>query len=135
MGYLDIARRYINDWDETIALTMIQEALGRIKQHYPDGALPWAMEHSPVHYWRLKDVKSHITAMYQAKNMAGCRNAIAEYEQAFNRLIEAHNRQRVLSTDEVITTFDCSRVWELPPDKAAQLEAVFAKEGMRWQST
>jgi len=123
----------IGQWDEPKALGILQGAHELIKQHYPDGALPWAAEHSPEHYRAVKDAEAKIAAMFKAQDIAGSRKAIGEYKAAFDRLIKTYSRQRILTTDEIIKAFDCGRVWELAKDKAAELDGIFAKEGVRWQ--
>jgi len=120
-------------WDEAKALVMLQEALGRIKQRYLAGALPWAAEHSLDCYRTLQEAEARVNLTHQAQDMAGCRVALGDYERAFNELIEEYNRQRILTTEESIAAFGYTRVWELPLHKAVVLDAAFAKEGTRWR--
>ncbi|WP_449240900.1 hypothetical protein [Desulfoscipio gibsoniae] len=75
-------------WDETQAMALLAQSLGRIKQRYIAGALPWVAEHSPELYQVLKVAEHCFDDAYKARSTSGCRQALEYYEEAFERLIE-----------------------------------------------
>ncbi len=121
-------------WDEPRILALLREALGRIKQHYHAGTLPWAVKHSLERYRAVKEAEVDVVTSYQAQDMVGFHKAVTEYERVFNMLINVYSGQLVIGKDEVIATFECSRVWDLPLDKAVNIETAFTVEEIRWNT-
>jgi hypothetical protein len=123
---------HLTQWNEPTALSLIHEAVERIRRWYPADAWPWAAENRPDLRQAVKDAEAQYNRAFHQGDMAGCRRAAAGYERAFDELISTYNQQRVLTPDETITAFGCDRAWNLPPGKVAVLDAVFQKEGVRW---
>ncbi|WP_347491163.1 hypothetical protein ABDB91_08480 [Desulfoscipio sp. XC116] len=79
-------------WDETQAMALLAQSLGRINHRYIAGALPWAAEHSPELYQVLKPAERRFNDAYRARSISDCRQAVMEYETAFNALIAEFQR-------------------------------------------
>jgi len=123
--------KYLTQWDEPAALGQFRAALNRIRRQFPENCITWAKDNRPELWQAVLDAQEEFDQAFHGQDMAGCRRAAAGYERAFDELISTYNQQRPLSTEEAIKAFGCGRVWDLPPHKAAQLDAVFAKEGVR----
>jgi hypothetical protein len=119
-------------WSEPAALGLFHAALNRIRQRFPADCIGWAKANRPKLWGAVLDAEAQYNQAFHRQDMAGCRRAAAGYEQAFGVLIDTYNQKRVLTTEEAIAAFGCDRVWDLPPHKAAQLDAVFKKEGVKW---
>lgn len=85
-------------WNDHAALALFRAALDRLRQHYPGGCINWAKTNRPE-MWQA--VISAQNKYDQASDMAGCEQAVAEYERAFNRLIDEYNQLVVQAMEGV----------------------------------
>jgi hypothetical protein len=123
---------HLTQWSEPAALGQFRAALDRIRRRFPPDAICWTKSNHPELWQAVLDKQEEFDQMFHGQDMDGCRRAAAGYERAFNELIDAYNQKRVLTTEEAIKAFGCDRVWGLPPGKVVVLDAVFQKEGVRW---
>ncbi|MBF7084188.1 hypothetical protein IT084_14580 [Desulfallas sp. Bu1-1] len=120
-------------WSEPAALAQFRAALDRIRRRFPPDCIGWVKQNQPRLWQAVLAAQKEFDQAFHGQDMTGCRRAAAGYEQAFGMLVTTYEQQRVLTTEEAIAAFGCGRVWDLPPGKAAVLDTVFAKRGIRWQ--
>ena len=72
----------VGQWDEGEAAGLFESALERLRGQHPPGAIPWATKHRPELMEDIHNAARRYNEAFQNQNLAGCRQAAAEYEQA-----------------------------------------------------
>ena len=73
-------------WDESEAIKLLDSVLERLPGQYPSGAILWANENRPELTEAIHGAALRYREAFQNQNLAGCRQAVAEYEQAVMNL-------------------------------------------------
>lgn len=112
------------------------DALARLNEAYPYGAVQWAQKNRPELWWACLEALEKVQAAFRAKDMAAIRRATADFEQANRKLFEAYPgpfwRPGQKGTG--------GKVWQLTDAQARELENIFAapgvveRRGARWYS-
>jgi hypothetical protein len=74
-------------WDEGKAVALFELALEHLRAQYPPGAIPWATKHRPELVEAIHRAARRYNEAFQNQNLAGCRQAVTEYEQAVMNLL------------------------------------------------
>jgi hypothetical protein len=129
--YKDELVNHLACWNEPTALSLFRQAVERIRRRFPPDCIGWAKENQSELWQAVLDAEAQYNQAFHQGDMAAVKQAVAEYERAFGVLIKTYENKQ-LTAEQVIAAFGCGRVWDLPPGKAAVLDAVFAKRGIRW---
>ena len=72
----------IGHWDKGEAAGLFESALERLRGQHPSGAIRWATNHRPELTEAIHGAALRYREAFQNRNLAGCRQAVADYEQA-----------------------------------------------------
>lgn len=77
-------------FDSDQAQQLFADALARLNEAYPYGAIQWAQAHKPELWEACLEALERVQAAFRAKDMAAIRRATAEFEQANRKLFETY---------------------------------------------
>lgn len=126
-------------WNEDAACHLFKLALDRVRFTYRNdsslkGVVPWAIQHQPAPWQAVEAAESRFNDASKRQDMARAVEAAGAYEQAFMDLFSLY-RQHIANMDasKAMKAFCCTKAWNLPPEKVAQLEGIFQHGGPGWR--